>query len=251
MARFNALASFIALMHGDRAETISQAAEAFAVDFGHFARANNGEALATAAKALAKGPKDKALAQAMHDGAKAAGLAVGYVGAHTGPFAKQPDDVRAHYESAITAAVEAFTACLEASEAFAAKAPKTDADKAKAKAEKEAKAQEAQEALITAKVQAGELVRATDIKPLEAFGALALCEALQALTVADPEALRPEALQILQALSGYEALALQAAALATERADALAQCEALATEVQALKAAALAKPAKVRATAKA
>lgn len=251
MARTFALASFIALMHGDRAETISQAAEAYATDYGHFARANNSEALTTAAKALGKGPKDKALSQAMVDGAKAAGLAVGYVGAHSGPFAKQPDDVRARYEGAIVAAVEAFTACLEAREAFAAKPVKSDADKAKAKADKEAKVSEANEALITAKVQSGELVRAADVKPLTAFGALPLCEALQALISADPEALRPEALQILRTLSGFDALKAEHAIVAQHDLSIIQGLQAEASALKATLQALQAKPAKVRTTAKA
>ena len=183
MAIKSALCSFISLMHGDRASTIDAATQAFTDDFGHFARANNREPLNVAIAALKKSPKDKALAQAINEGYKASGLTVGYIGATSGKFAAQPDNVQETFNAAIKAASEAFKLSLEQSEAFAERVAKTTEEKAKAKADKEAKATEATEALITAKVQAGELVRASDVRPFpqEELDCLkALVERLQA-----------------------------------------------------------------------
>lgn len=161
----NALASIITLIHGDRTATIEQLTEAFASDFAHFATSNNRQPLNEAIKALAKSPKDKAIAEAINEAYQASSLTVGYIGAQTGPFAKQPSDVQERFNSAITRATSCFHDSIDGSEAFAAKVPKTDADKAKAKEAKEAKKLESDNALITAKIQAGELVRADQIRP--------------------------------------------------------------------------------------
>lgn len=182
MAKINALASFIALIQGNREATLSQAGEAFASDFGHFARANNREPLNMAVKTLGKHAKDKAIGEAINAGYTAGALVTGYIGAQSGKFADQPDTVKATFEDAITRAALAFNESLQTSEAFAERAPKTAADKATAKAEKDAKQLEAVEALITAKVQAGELVRARDVAPFpqaEMDAMKATIEALQ------------------------------------------------------------------------
>lgn len=185
----NALASFITLLHGDRVSTIEAAREAFSSDFGHFARSNNREPLNQAAKALAKSAKDKALSEAITAGYKASGLAVGYIGAQSGKFASQPDNIREGFEAAIIMASEAFKASLEASKAFAEKIKASEAEKALAKAAKETKQAEAKEALIVALVQSGEIVRTVDVKKITDFGYLALLEALEAVTASDITAL--------------------------------------------------------------
>jgi len=161
----SALLSFISLIHGDKLATIAAASEAFTSDYGHFARANNRDPLNDALKALKKTVKDKAIAQAINDGYTAGNLPAGYIGATTGKLSAQSDDVQAKYELAVVAASEAFKASLEASEAFAEKVAKTQEEKIKAKEEKAVKANEALENAITARVQAGELVRASDVKP--------------------------------------------------------------------------------------
>jgi len=165
MAIKSALASFVSLMHGDRASTIDAATQAFADDFGHFARANNREPLNVAIAALKKAPKDKAISQAINEAYKTSNLTVGYIGANSGKFSAQPDSVQATFNDAIKAASEAFKLSLESSEAFAEKVAKTQEEKTKAKEEKAAKASEALENAITAKVQAGELVRSVDVRP--------------------------------------------------------------------------------------
>lgn len=161
----SALLSFISLIHGDKLATIAAASEAFTSDYGHFARANNRDPLNDALKALKKTAKDKAIAQAVNDGYTAGNLPAGYIGATTGKLSAQSDDVQAKYELAIVAASEAFKVSLESSEAFADKPVKTQEQKEAAKVEKAAKASEALENAITAKVQAGELVRSADVKP--------------------------------------------------------------------------------------
>jgi hypothetical protein len=166
MATFSKLQASIKLLHGDRGATLVTLTEGFREDFGHFARANNREALNQAIGELKKSPKDRAIADAISEGNRSAGLVEGYIGARTGKFASQPEDVQAKFNDALDRAVEAFQGSLEASDAFADKAAKTDAEKAKAKADKEAKAQANKEALITAMVQSGEIVRAVDIKTL-------------------------------------------------------------------------------------
>jgi hypothetical protein len=86
--------------------------------------------------------------------------------------------VKKTFLEAVTRACDAFSASLEACEAFRDKAPKSEAEKAKAKEDKEAKAKEDKEALITAMVQSGEIVRACDVKKLEDFSQVALIDAL-------------------------------------------------------------------------
>lgn len=179
----SALLSFISLIHGDKLATIAAASEAFTSDYGHFARANNRDPLNDALKALKKTAKDKAIAQAINDGYTAGNLPAGYIGATTGKLSAQSDDVQAKYELAIVAASEAFKVSLESSEAFADKPVKTQEQKDAEKTQKAQKASEALENAITAKVQAGELVRASDVKPYpqdEIDSLKARIEALQA-----------------------------------------------------------------------
>ena len=163
MAAKSALFNFIALVHGDRVATLATASEAFALDFGHFARSNNREPLNEAVKGLNKSPKDKAIGEAIAQGYKAAGLVIGYIGAQSGKFASQPDDVKAAFEAAIVQAVDAFTLSLNTCEAFATVLKKTVAERDAAKAAKADKASEAVAALINEKIKSGELVRSVDV----------------------------------------------------------------------------------------
>lgn len=225
MAIKSALGSFISLMHGDRASTIDAATQAFTDDFGHFARANNREPLNVAIAALKKAPKDKAMSQAINEAYKASGLTVGYIGASSGKFSAQSDSVQATFNDAIKVASEAFKQSLEASEAFAEKVAKTTEEKAKAKADKEAKATEATEALITAKVQAGELVRASDVKKLEDFHVSALFDALVSGCAGDFETLGTYAAKLLSLATEATRKAQEVAAIRDEAEQKLLQAE--------------------------
>ena len=167
MATFSKLQALIKTIHGDRAATIAALSEGFREDFGHFVRANNSESIVLAVGELKKSEKDTAVLTAISEGRKAAGLVEGYIGARTGKFSSQPEDVQAKFNDALDRAVQAFTDSLNASYAFTEKAKKTDAEKAKAKEDKEAKAQANKEAMVTAMVQSGEIVRASDVHKLE------------------------------------------------------------------------------------
>ena len=179
MSKANKLAGIIALIQGNRATTIESLVEAFETDYGQFARANNRDPLAAAAKSLAKSPKDKAIAAAMAAAITAGDLKNGYIGARTGPYADQPIVIQKSFDAAIIMAVDAFSESIEASVAFASKVEKTDEEKAVLKADKAEKAAAAGEALITAKIQSGELVRRSDVHTLADAGALQLAEALE------------------------------------------------------------------------
>jgi hypothetical protein len=239
MTTSNALASFISLIHGDRATTLDAAVVAFTADYGHFARSNNREPLNAAVKALKKAPKDKAISEAISDAYKAGALVNGYIGAQSGPFKAQPDDIRAMFDGAIANAATAFLHSLESSEAFADKVEKTMEEKAKAKADKADKATAAADALITAKVQAGELVRASDVMTLDQHSSLALCEALERMHASAP--LSDGTMAVLRGLVGYSALLAQLVTVTSER-------DALVTERDAL-VTARAPKAKAKATA--
>jgi hypothetical protein len=225
MAKIHALASFIALVHGDRVATLAHAGEAFALDFSHFAHSNNRVPLNEAVAALAKGPKDKAIGEAINAGYVASGLTIGYIGAQSGAFKNQPAETQAMYNEAIDKAVAAFALSLDTCEAFAEKAKKSDAEKATAKAEKEAKALEASEALITAKIQAGELVRATDVKALDQASSLALAEALHAMR--DKGTISPQAFALIGDMVNLDGVIAQSDIYRAE-------CEALRAECEAL-----------------
>lgn len=229
MAVKSALASFVSLMHGDRASTIDAATQAFIDDFAHFARANNREPLNVAIAALKKAPKDKAIVQAINDAYKASGLTVGYIGAKDGKFSAQPDSVQATFNDAIKVAGEAFKLSLESSVAFADKVAKTQEEKTKAKEERTAKASEALENAITAKVQAGELVRASDVKKLEDFHVSALFDALVSGCAGDFETLGTYAAKLLSLATETTRKAQEATAIREEAEQKLLQAEQAAT----------------------
>lgn len=240
MATKSLLSSFIALLHGDRAATLTQAGEAFAGDFGHFARSNNREPLNEAVKTLKSSPKDKALSEAISQGYKAANLVTGYIGAQSGKWLAQSDDTRAPYEAAIVLAIDAFAAYLEASEAFADKTPKSADDKAKAKEAKADKAKEATNSLITELVKNGELVRAVDVKTIDDMSTSLLLETLAGRTLslgnmAELRAMTAKAEAMAKAEADALAVA-EAEALAMADALAMAEAEALAVAAKAAKA---------------
>lgn len=162
----NALLTTIKVLHRDMGASVDALTAAFESDYGHFARANNREALESAAKALTRSKIDQAVAQAINAGYKAGGLVTGYVGARTGKFRDQPETVQAEFNSAITKASEGFRESLLQSGAFDAPKTRTDEEKAAAKAAKAEKAEAAVQAAIDAKIVAGELVKASDIKPV-------------------------------------------------------------------------------------
>lgn len=204
MARINALASLISILHKDSAATIEALTEAYTSDFSHFAKHNNDDSLVSAVKSLTKSPADKAIASAMVEGRKASCLVVGRIGAtgsEKGKFEELPDTVQAKYNTAIDEATAAFKASLVACGAFAEKAPKTEAEKAKAKAEKAEKAEKAVNDLITAKVQAGELVRATDIHTIKDMSSQCL-----ATELASREDLNTVLIGDLRTIGGFEGL---------------------------------------------
>ena len=204
MARINALASLISILHKDSAATIEALTEAYTSDFSHFAKHNNDDSLVSAVKSLTKSPADKAIASAMVEGRKASGLVVGRIGAtgsEKGKFEELPETTQQKYIDAITSASEAFKVSIEASGAFADKAPKTEEEKAKAKAEKAEKAEKAVNDLITAKVQAGELVRASEVHTIKDMSSQCL-----ATELASREDLNTVLIGDLRTIGGFEGL---------------------------------------------
>lgn len=160
-----ALLTIIKVLHKDESASIDALTVAFTEDYGHFARANNRESLEQAAKVLTRSKIDQAIAHAIHAGYKAGGLAVGYVGARTGKFKDQPENVQQEFNSAIDRACEAFRSSLTESGVFVTKT-RTEEEKTKAKAEKAEKAEAAITAAIDARIVSGELVRSADIRPV-------------------------------------------------------------------------------------
>lgn len=206
MSTTSRLQASIKLLHGDKGATLASLTASFREDYSHFATANNREALNMAVSELKKSPKDKAISEAISEAYKAGNLTVGYIGARTGKFSVQPEDIQATFNGAINKACEAFNSILESCEAFADKAPKTQAEKDKAKEDKAAKAKEATEATINAMIQAGEIVRACDVKKLEDMGQTALIDALVLLGV-----------DVVAMQAAYAALTAEHAAMQTPK----------------------------------
>lgn len=168
----SALRSVIGVFHRDPSTTVEALTVAFTADYSQFAKANNREPLNRAGESLNKSKADKAIADAITAGYKAGALVTGYVGAHSGPFAKQPDEVQAGYVEAIAKASASFRETLERSGAFVAKASKTDEEKAEAKAKAKAKAEAAVAKAINEKIQAGELFHAESVGSAVTLGQL-------------------------------------------------------------------------------
>jgi len=192
----NQLAAIIGLIHRDQAHTVEALTGAFAEDFGHFARSNNRQPLETAVTMLKKGGNDAHIASAITAGYKGANLATGYVGAQSGKYKAQPESVTAVFEAAIVQACDAFKASLVESKAFEPAAKKTDAEKLTAKTEKADKAEKVLNDLITAKIQAGELVRASDVVTGAELGQSAIVDML--VTMVRDNTLSPENMQALR-----------------------------------------------------
>ena len=244
----SALKSVIGVFHRDPSTSVAALTVAFTTDYSQFAKANNREPLNRAAESLSRSKADKAIAEAITAGYKAGKLATGYVGAQSGPFAKQPDDVQATYITAIEAATVAFASALESSGAFVAKAPKTDAEKAEAKAKTKAKAEAAITKAINEKIQAGELFHAESVGSAVSLGQLStlvLIDELAHRNLTEAESAHLEEVFGLD-LSRKSLIAAQrmegeasakALALAEELAKAKAEVVALAEELAKAKAA--------------
>lgn len=173
----SAIARTVSLISHDVETLIETLSADFASDYGHFARSNNRDRMEQGLASLVKAkPLHAAIIQAIDAGVKAGALVQGYIGAHNGPYAKQTSENVATFENAMTLANAAFTATLTQCEALQPKTPKTKEEKEKAKTEKAEKASEAIETLINAKIQAGELVRASAVRayPQEEIDALKL-----------------------------------------------------------------------------
>jgi len=181
--------TFVRIAHKDADTLISEATISAAKDYASFARSNNRGDLEAGIKELKKSGQDKAYSEAFIVAVRSGNLVTGFLGAHVGKYSAQTDDVRLPFESAIDRFTEAFKQSLIDSGLFVNPTPKTTEEKAKAKEAKETKAKEAKDAMITAMVQSGELVRAVDVKKLEDMGVLPLTDALKALGV-DVDALQ-------------------------------------------------------------
>lgn len=162
----NHLVSIIQVLHKDATATIASLRDAYSIEFGHFAKANNSDPLNDAAKLLGKTKQDKAIKDAIAAGHTAANLVNGYIGAASGKFANQPQEVQDVYLSAIDRAVSAFEDSLINSGVFASPAPKSDEEKAKTKQAKQEKAQQAQIAAVQAAIDAGQVVPVSRVSTL-------------------------------------------------------------------------------------
>lgn len=239
----SALKSVIGVFHRNSTVTINALFEAFISDYGHFARANNREPLSRAAESLDRSKADKAIAAAITEGYKVGGLAVGYVGVRAGALSKQSPEVVERYENAIVKASEAFKASLLASEAFAPKAEKTQAEKEAAKAKTKAAKDEAIQAAINAKVQAGELFHADSVG---AGVTLSQISTLALLDECSTRQLDANETEHAWTLFGGQRMADQIKMLSTQLEAARVEVVSLATELEAAKAA-KAKAAKAKA----
>lgn len=257
----SALKSVIGVFHRDPSTTVEALTVAFTSDYSQFAKANNREPLNRAGESLNKSKADKAIAEAITAGYKAGKLVTGYVGAHSGPFSKQPEEVQATFMDAIASASAAFASALESSGAFVTKAPKTEEEKAEAKAKAKAKAEEAITKAINEKIQAGELFHADSVGSAVTLGQLStlvLIDELAHRNLTEAESchldevfgldLSRKSLIEAQRLEGEASV--KALALAEELAKAKAEAMALAEELAKAKAA-KAKAAKAKAKAEA
>lgn len=256
----SALRAVIGVFHRNPSTTLEALSEAFTADYSQFAKANNREPLNRAIESLNKSKADKAISEAVTAGYKAGALVTGYVGAHSGPFAKQPESVQAGYIEAIAKASADFRETLEQSGAFVTKAPRTDAEKAEAKAKAKAKSEEIIAKAINEKIQAGELFHADSVGAavtLDELSTLALIDELAHRNLTEAESAHlDECFGLdLSRSSLIEAQRIEGEtfALANELADELAKAkaEALALADELAKAKAKATKAKAKAKAEA
>lgn len=192
----SALALFVRTRLATGGALVTMASEAFAADLMHYITANNDQCLTESIGALpmggdkVKGKQYQAIGDAIAKAFKVAQSALpderGFVSAGRGGFAAQPADFRAPYLAAHAQAVALFGDVLTESGAFADRTPLSAEEKAAKKAEKEEKealvvAEKAQ-ALIAAKIDAGELVKRESVRMLADFAPVALIEQLATLT---------------------------------------------------------------------
>lgn len=221
----SALALFVRTRLATGGALVTLAAEAFSADLMHYITANNDQCLTESIGALpmggdkVKGKQYKALGDAIARAFKAAQASLpderGFVSAGRGGFAAQPADFRAPYLAAHAQAVALFGEVLTESGAFADRTPLSAEEKEAKKAEKE-EAQalvvaEKAQALIDAKVEAGELVKRENVRKLADFAPVALIEQLATLTHAlsaeDVQALADVLAQARKAQKAAEKLA--------------------------------------------
>lgn len=226
MAR-SALALFVRTRLATGGALVTLAAEAFSADLMHYITANNDQCLTESIGALpmggdkVKGKQYKALGDAIARAFKAAQSSLpdgrGFVSAGRGGFAAQPADFRAPYLAAHAQAVALFGDVLTESGAFADRTPLSAEEKEAKKAEKE-EAQalvvaEKAQALIDAKIDAGELVKRENVRKLADFAPVALIEQLATLTHAlsaeDVQALADVLAQARKAQKAAEKLAAE------------------------------------------
>lgn len=170
------LAHFIATINATPEKLAELATVEFAADLMHLVNANNEQPLSEAVatlpmgKSKVKGKQNQVIGDAIGQAIKATRDALpgnaGWIGAVNGSFSKASKDARTPYLIAHAAGVECFAAVLAESGEFVSAPKKTDEEKAKAKAEKDAAKAKALEDIISAKVEAGELVRASDVVTL-------------------------------------------------------------------------------------
>ena len=237
----SALKSVIGVFHRDPSTTVEALTVAFTSDYSQFAKANNREPLNRASESLNKSRADKAIAEAIIAGYKAGKLVTGYVGAHSGPFSKQPEEVQATFMDAIASASAAFASALEFSGAFVTKSPKTEEEKAKAKAK--AKAEEVITKAINDKIQAGELFHADSVGSAVTLGqlsSLALIDELAHRNLTEAEACHLEEVFGLdlsrKSLIEAQRLEGEARAEATALAEELAKAKVSKAKVSKVKA---------------
>lgn len=176
----SALAQFIRTRLATGGALVTMAREAFAADLMNYISANNDQCLTESIASLpmggekVKGKQYQAIGDAIAKAFKAAQASLpdgrGFVSAGRGGFASQSAEFRAPYLHAHGQAVALFAEVLTESGAFADRTPLTAEEKAAAKAEKEEAAAlvvaEKAQALIDAKVAAGELVKRENVHML-------------------------------------------------------------------------------------
>lgn len=226
MAR-SALALFVRTRLATGGALVTLAGEAFASDLMHYITANNDQCLTESISALpmggdkVKGKQYKALGDAIARAFKAAQASLpdgrGFVSAGRGGFASQSAEFRAPYLAAHAQAVALFGDVLTESGAFAERVALSAEEKEAKKAEKE-EAQafvvaEKAQALIDAKIDAGELVKRENVRKLADFAPVALIEQLATLTHAlsadDVQALADVLAQARKAQKAAEKLAAE------------------------------------------
>lgn len=203
----SALALFVRTRLATGGALVTMARDAFAADLLHYITANNDQCVAESIASLpmggekVKGKQYQAIGDAIAKAYKAAQSALpdgrGFVSAGRGSFSAQSAEFRAPYLAAHAQAVALFADVLTESGAFADKTPLTPEEKAAAKAEKEEKAARAiaekAQALIDAKVAAGELVKRENVHMLGDYAPSALIAEINArihaLSVDDVEEL--------------------------------------------------------------